>query len=50
MGQKVVSLDKGIVNPGSHRMAIDASQLKPGIYFYTVRIGAETYTHKMVVE
>ncbi|MEI7980945.1 MAG: T9SS type A sorting domain-containing protein [Bacteroidota bacterium] len=50
MGQKVLSLDKGMINAGTHRMTIDGNQMMSGIYFYTVRINGEAFTHKMIVE
>ncbi|MCK9421788.1 MAG: T9SS type A sorting domain-containing protein [Bacteroidales bacterium] len=50
MGQKVLNFDKGVVNAGMHQMVFDGSQLIPGIYFYTVRIRGEAFTHKMIVE
>ena len=50
MGQKIMTVDKGMVNAGAHHMVIDASGLTSGIYFYTVRINGESYTHKMIVE
>jgi len=50
MGQKVMSLDKGFVNGGAQKFTIDCSQLTPGVYFYTVKINGESFTHKMIVE
>jgi hypothetical protein len=50
MGQKVMSFDKGLVNSGLSTYTIDGSQLTSGIYFYTVKINGESYTHKMIVE
>lgn len=50
MGQKMQSVDKGAMGSGTHRMTIDGSQLIPGIYFYTVKINGEAFTHKMLVE
>jgi len=50
MGQVVMSMDKGIVTAGIHKYSLDAHQLAPGVYFYSVKIGSETYTHKMIVE
>jgi hypothetical protein len=49
-GQKVLTLDKGLVSGGAHQFAIDASQLDAGVYFYTVKINGESRTHKMIVE
>jgi hypothetical protein len=50
MGHKVMSLDKGFVNGGAQKFTIDCSQLTPGVYFYTVKINGESFTHKMIVE
>ncbi|MCK9421787.1 MAG: T9SS type A sorting domain-containing protein [Bacteroidales bacterium] len=50
MGQKIMSLDKGVIYAGIHKMTIDGSVLSSGIYFYTVKINNDSYTHKMIVE
>ncbi|MEI7980944.1 MAG: T9SS type A sorting domain-containing protein [Bacteroidota bacterium] len=50
MGQKIMNIDKGFMYAGVHRMTIDGTQLSSGIYFYTVKINNETFTHKMIVE
>jgi hypothetical protein len=50
MGQKIMSLDKGVVNAGLQQYALDGSQLSSGVYFYTVKIDGEAYTHKMIVD
>ena len=50
MGQRIMTLDKGYLGSGSHRMVLDAGNLSSGIYFYTVRIDGKAYTHKMIVE
>ena len=50
MGQKVIVMDKGFVNSGAQKYTIDCSQLTSGIYFYTVKINGESFTHKMIVE
>jgi flagellar hook assembly protein FlgD len=49
MGQKVMTMDKGTVS-GVQNFTIDCTQLTSGVYFYTVRINGEAYTHKMIVE
>jgi hypothetical protein len=49
-GQKILSLDKGIMGTGIHKITLDGSLLMPGIYFYTVRINGTSYVHKMIVE
>jgi flagellar hook assembly protein FlgD len=50
MGQKVMSMDKGVTNAGTHQYSIDGSQLTSGVYFYTVNVNGSSYTHKMIVE
>jgi hypothetical protein len=50
MGQKVMTMNMGTLSNGGHKFTIDASQLTSGIYFYTVKIGNETYSQKMIVE
>ena len=50
MGQRIMTLDKGYLGSGSHRMVLDAGGLASGIYFYTVRIDGKAFTHKMIVE
>ena len=50
MGAKVMTMDMGMVTSGGHKFTIDASKLTSGIYFYTVKIGTQSYTHKMIVE
>ncbi len=49
-GQKVLSFDKGYTAAGSHQLTIDASSLQTGIYFYTVKIGGQSFTKKMIVQ
>lgn len=49
MGQMVMNFDKGMVSAGTQTYKIDASSLTSGIYFYTVKIGNESFTHKMIV-
>lgn len=50
MGQKVMSIQKGISPVGSSQFMIDGSQLSSGVYFYTVRLNNESITHKMIVQ
>jgi hypothetical protein len=50
MGQKIMSINKGSVNTGVYPFTIDGSQLSSGVYFYTVKINNQSYTHKMIVE
>lgn len=50
MGQTVMFMDKGMVNAGSQTYTIDATGLTAGIYFYTVKVNGESFTHKMIVK
>jgi hypothetical protein len=50
MGQKMMTANKGVVNSGTHQFVIDGNKLSAGIYFYTVKIGNASFTHKMIVE
>lgn len=49
MGQTVMTQSEGTIN-GSKQITIDASNLEAGIYFYTVRVGANSQTKKMMVK
>ena len=49
-GQKVLVVDNGFLSAGSQRITLNCSSLATGIYFYTVRINGESYTHKMIVQ
>ena len=50
MGQRIMSIDKGRMSTGMHKMTIDGARLTAGVYFYTVRINDASCTHKMIVE
>jgi hypothetical protein len=50
IGQKVMEINKGNVSAGNHYISLDCSNLPAGVYFYTVRVGRESTTHKMIVE
>ena len=49
-GISVMKIRKGLETAGNHDYTLDASQLAPGIYFYTVTMGSENVTKKMIVE
>jgi len=49
VGQTVYSVDAGIVN-GSKTVTIDVSSFEAGVYFYTVTIGSERVSNKMIVK
>ena len=49
VGQKVMEISKGSVNPGAYQFVVDGSQLQAGVYFYTVKANKESVTKKMIV-
>ncbi len=49
-GRMIMHIDKGMVQAGAQKYDIDGNQLSPGVYFYTVKINNDSYTHKMIVE
>lgn len=49
MGQTVYSINAGTVS-GSKKVELNASDLQSGVYFYTVTVGNESITKKMIVE
>ncbi len=49
-GQKVWTRNYGIRTQGTHNFQINASDLNAGMYFYTVRVGEQSVTRKMIVK
>ena len=49
-GAKVMTMQKGMMTAGIHDLALDGSALSAGIYFYTVTMGSEKVTKKMIVQ
>ena len=49
MGQTIYTMNAGTIN-GSKRVELNASDLESGVYFYTVTIGNESVSKKMVIE
>ena len=49
MGQSIYTIDAGIIN-GTQEIELSAKGLDAGIYLYTVSIGNESVTKKMIVE
>jgi hypothetical protein len=49
MGQSIYTIDAGIIN-GTQKIELSAENLEAGIYFYTVQVGNERITNKMIVE
>jgi len=50
VGQKVSSVAYGQLSAGSHTLSIDANNLPSGVYFYTITVGENKVTRKMIVE
>ncbi|MEI7981901.1 MAG: T9SS type A sorting domain-containing protein [Bacteroidota bacterium] len=49
-GVKILTVSKGYLFAGNHDFEMDLSTLAPGIYFYTVVMGSEKVTKKMIVQ
>ena len=49
MGQTIYTMNAGTIN-GTKRVELNASDLESGVYFYTVTIGNESVSKKMIVE
>ena len=49
-GQQVSTVNYGTMGVGSHTLTFDASNLTSGIYFYTLTIGDQKATNKMVIK
>jgi len=50
VGQVVYTKDLGTVNNSQNNFVINVEDFTPGVYFYTVKVGTESVTHKMIVE
>lgn len=50
MGQQVSALAERKVNAGTHLFTLDVSNLKPGIYLYSVLANGKKVNRKMIVE
>ncbi len=49
-GQMVYAMPSRDLGAGTYRFGIDAGELTPGVYFYTVKAGGSSVTKKMIVE
>ena len=49
VGQRMSLVNYGYTNAGTNRYTIDGSQLSSGVYFYTVKVGSESHTGRMIV-
>ena len=48
-GAKVLEMNEGSKNAGSHQILLSADNLNSGVYYYTVSAGANQITKKMIV-
>ncbi len=48
-GRRVGVLDEGRREAGEHRVTVDVSALPAGTYFYTLRVGAQLLTRRLLV-
>jgi len=48
-GEKVLTIDKGVMPAGSNPVTIKGQNLSTGLYFYTVQINGKSYSGKMMV-
>ena len=48
-GIPVSEINEGVLTAGNHDVTLDVSQLAAGIYFYTVTMGSEKITRKMII-
>jgi len=49
MGQTVYTINAGTIN-GTKRIQLNSENMESGVYFYTVTVGNESVTKKMIVE
>lgn len=50
VGQKMLSQNEGVVAPGTQKFSVDCASLNSGIYFYTIKLGNQSVTKKMIIE
>ena len=50
LGQRVYSMEKGVVSAGSYDFRLDAGNFTPGIYYYMVKAGGAKVCKKMIVK
>jgi hypothetical protein len=50
VGQTVKKIDMGRMNSGNNLITLDVSNLKSGIYFYSVQMNDQKVTRKMIVQ
>lgn len=50
LGQLVMETNNNNLSVGKHTMKLDAAKLSAGLYFYSVKVGDNIVTHKMIVQ
>ncbi|MEO8150926.1 MAG: T9SS type A sorting domain-containing protein [Bacteroidia bacterium] len=50
VGKVVYTEDRGTLSPGSYNFNFNTNAINNGLYFYTVKVGANSITKKMIVE
>ncbi|MEO8150925.1 MAG: T9SS type A sorting domain-containing protein [Bacteroidia bacterium] len=50
VGKVVYTENRGTVSPGSFTINFNTNQINKGLYFYTVKVGDNSVTKKMIVE
>ena len=50
LGQRVYSMEKGVVSAGSYDFRLDAGNFTPGVYYYMVKAGEAKVCKKMIVK
>ncbi len=50
MGQRVMLLDKGVMEAKSHLITLDLSSQPTGLYFYKVKADNQTITRRMILQ
>ena len=48
-GKIVFSNDLGNLNPGHHQLEFEGAEFNAGIYFYSLSVGSEKITKKMII-
>tara|TARA_B110000037_G_scaffold24303_1_gene27989 strand:+ start:27829 stop:28467 length:639 start_codon:yes stop_codon:yes gene_type:complete len=49
-GRIVKSIERGVQNAGHYSLEIDATEFADGIYFYSINIGGQKVTKRMVIK
>ena len=50
MGQQIFNHAYGNLSAGDYTLSVESGKFSSGIYFYTIKTGNNTVTHKMIVE